>query len=61
MDGVFCEWYMAAGRRLFMDKKVTEVVEAFAQPIVEELNLELVDVEYVKRRTRLVLTRIHRF
>lgn len=31
-----------------MDKKVTEVVEAFAQPIVEELNLELVDVEYVK-------------
>lgn len=49
MDGVFSyEWYMAAGRRLFMDKKVTEVVEAFAQPIVEELNLELVDVEYVK-------------
>ena len=31
-----------------MDKKVTEVVEAFARPIVEELNLELVDVEYVK-------------
>ncbi len=31
-----------------MDKKVTEVVEAFAQPIVEELNLELVDVEYVQ-------------
>lgn len=49
MDGVFsCKWYMTAGRRLFMDKKVTEVVEAFAQPIVEELNLELVDVEYVQ-------------
>ena len=31
-----------------MDKKVTEVVEAFAHDLVEELNLELVDVEYVK-------------
>lgn len=39
---------MAAERRLFMDKKVTEIVEALAQPIVEELGLELVDVEYVK-------------
>jgi ribosome maturation factor RimP len=31
-----------------MSKKVTEVVEELAQPIVDELNLELVDVEYVK-------------
>lgn len=28
--------------------KVTEMVEQLAQPIVEELGLELVDVEYVK-------------
>ncbi|WP_416826846.1 ribosome maturation factor RimP [Ectobacillus polymachus] len=31
-----------------MSKKVTEVVEELAQPIIDELNLELVDVEYVK-------------
>jgi ribosome maturation factor RimP len=31
-----------------MSKKVTEIVEELAQPIVEGLNLELVDVEYVK-------------
>ncbi|MFX3624657.1 MAG: ribosome maturation factor RimP [Ectobacillus sp.] len=31
-----------------MSKSVTEIVEKLAQPIVEELNLELVDVEYVK-------------
>ncbi|MGG4266863.1 ribosome maturation factor RimP [Peribacillus simplex] len=31
-----------------MSKKVTEVVEEFALPILEELELELVEVEYVK-------------
>ncbi|MBO9128857.1 ribosome maturation factor RimP [Bacillus sp. 165] len=31
-----------------MSKKVTEIVEELAGPIVEELQLELVDVEYVK-------------
>ncbi|MFC4320144.1 ribosome maturation factor RimP [Litchfieldia salsa] len=31
-----------------MSKKVTEVVEEMVQPILEPLNLELVDVEYVK-------------
>ncbi|AMM92493.1 ribosome maturation factor RimP [Peribacillus simplex] len=31
-----------------MSKKVTEVVEEFALPILEELQLELVEVEYVK-------------
>jgi ribosome maturation factor RimP len=31
-----------------MSKKVTEIVEELAKPIVEELQLELVDVEYVK-------------
>ena len=32
-----------------MSKKVTEIVEEMAAPILEELNLELVEVEYVKR------------
>ncbi|KMY44973.1 hypothetical protein AC622_12705 [Bacillus sp. FJAT-27916] len=31
-----------------MSKKVTEIVEEMAAPILEELNLELVEVEYVK-------------
>lgn len=31
-----------------MSKKVTEIVEEIAQPIIDELNLELVDLEYVK-------------
>jgi ribosome maturation factor RimP len=31
-----------------MSKKVTEIVAELAQPIVDELNLELVDIEYVK-------------
>lgn len=31
-----------------MSKKVTEIVEDMAAPILEELNLELVEVEYVK-------------
>ncbi len=31
-----------------MSKKVTEVVTELAQPIIEQLGLELVDVEYVK-------------
>ncbi|MFD3445502.1 ribosome maturation factor RimP [Microbacteriaceae bacterium 4G12] len=31
-----------------MSEKITEIVEELAKPIVEELNLELVDVEYVK-------------
>lgn len=31
-----------------MSKKVTEIVEELAIPIVDELGLELVDVEYVK-------------
>ncbi|WP_285766627.1 ribosome maturation factor RimP [Peribacillus sp. SI8-4] len=31
-----------------MSKKVTEVVEELASPILEELQLELVEVEYVK-------------
>lgn len=31
-----------------MSKKVTEIVEELALPILEELNLELVEVEYVK-------------
>ncbi|WP_153123768.1 ribosome maturation factor RimP [Peribacillus tepidiphilus] len=31
-----------------MSKKVTELVEELVTPILEELNLELVDVEYVK-------------
>ncbi|MBD1380049.1 ribosome maturation factor RimP [Metabacillus arenae] len=31
-----------------MSKKVTEVVEEFVQPIVDDLQLELVDIEYVK-------------
>lgn len=31
-----------------MSKKVTEVVSELAQPIIEQLGLELVDVEYVK-------------
>lgn len=31
-----------------MSKKVTEIVEELAKPIVDELGLELVDVEYVK-------------
>jgi ribosome maturation factor RimP len=32
----------------FLSKTVTELVTEFAKPIVEELGLELVDVEYVK-------------
>ncbi|MDX5474555.1 MAG: ribosome maturation factor RimP [Bacillaceae bacterium] len=31
-----------------MSQKVTEVVEQLVSPIVQELNLELVDIEYVK-------------
>lgn len=31
-----------------MSKKVTEIVEEMAAPILEELDLELVEVEYVK-------------
>ncbi|WP_379967308.1 ribosome maturation factor RimP [Ectobacillus sp. sgz5001026] len=31
-----------------MSRKVTEIVEEIAQPIIDELNLELVDLEYVK-------------
>ena len=31
-----------------MSKKVTEIVEEMAAPILEELNLELVEAEYVK-------------
>lgn len=31
-----------------MSKKVTEIVEEIAQPIIDELKLELVDLEYVK-------------
>ncbi|MFD0049347.1 ribosome maturation factor RimP [Actinomycetes bacterium NPDC127524] len=31
-----------------MSKKVTEIVEELVLPILEELNLELVEVEYVK-------------
>ena len=31
-----------------MSKKVTEIVEEMAAPILEELNLELIEVEYVK-------------
>jgi len=31
-----------------LSKKVTEVVTELAQPIIEQLGLELVDVEYVK-------------
>ena len=37
---------MFGGNKL--SKKVTEVVEELAIPILEELNLELVEVEYVK-------------
>ncbi|MED4532479.1 ribosome maturation factor RimP [Metabacillus fastidiosus] len=31
-----------------MSKKVTEIVEQLVQPIVEQMNLELVHIEYVK-------------
>ncbi|GAA3323647.1 hypothetical protein GCM10020331_048360 [Ectobacillus funiculus] len=31
-----------------MSNEVTEVVEQLARPIVEDMDLELVDVEYVK-------------
>ncbi|MBD8068263.1 ribosome maturation factor RimP [Bacillus sp. PS06] len=31
-----------------MSKKVTEIVEEMVQPILEPLNLELVDIEYAK-------------
>ncbi|MFC0271332.1 ribosome maturation factor RimP [Metabacillus herbersteinensis] len=31
-----------------MSKKVTEIVEQLLMPIVNEMNLELVDIEYVK-------------
>ncbi len=39
---------MPNARREHMSKKVTELVEELVTPILEELNLELVDVEYVK-------------
>lgn len=31
-----------------MSKKVTDIVEQLVSPILEEMNLELVDIEYVK-------------
>jgi len=35
-------------RRKRMSKKVTEIVEQLVTPILEDMNLELVDIEYVK-------------
>ena len=51
---------MKKGCEALAKSKVTDVVRELAEPIVSELNLELFDVEFVKRGTRLVPESLHR-
>lgn len=42
-----------------MSKKVTDTVQEMAQPIVDSLQLELVDIEFVKEASKLVPSRVY--
>lgn len=42
-----------------MSKKVTDTVQEMAQPIVDSLQLELVDIEFVKEVLKLVPSRVY--